>query len=292
MRLSDLHSRVIASRKFAFLLDDFPNAAAAYSLRKLRSAYTGNCIEVRRSSDNSLQNIGFVNNVLDTASLLSFVGAGNGFVRTWYDQSGNGVNGEQTTDQRQVRIVNSGVLEILNSKPCLNTYETNVFRDFQTTLSSLQLLPVTILSVLKIDTLPTNSFNGITFHIGGFQNIAGGSARYDQFTNNLNNNTTNRRGTPSIQVIISEDFNIPKIFASYFTTSQVEMRLNTVDGTPSLYSGTPFLSNTNFNLINANGDTTVFHASKRFLEQIIFFNDKHSDRVAIENNINNYYNIY
>jgi hypothetical protein len=101
------------------LLDLYPNAATAYSVRKLRTAYTGNCIRVRRSSDNAEQNIGFVNNDLDTTSLLSFVGANNGFVTTWYDQSGNGFNVRQTTAANQPRIVNAGVLDVSNSKPTI-----------------------------------------------------------------------------------------------------------------------------------------------------------------------------
>jgi hypothetical protein len=291
MRVSDLHRRVIGY-KVPLLLDLFPNAAAAYSLRKLRSAYTGNCIEVRRSSDNALQNIGFVNNVLDTASLLSFVGAGNGFVRTWYDQSVNGVNGTQTTFGRQVRIVNSGVMETLNSKPCLNTYQANQFRDFQTSLSNLQNLPVTILSVLKNDTLATNNFNGVTYNIGG-TNSTGGGSRYEQRTNGLNDNRSQRRNTSgAVFTSIIQDFSIPQIFASFFTLSQLETRLNGVDAVPSLYTGTPFNTASNFNLINANSTSTQFSGAKRFFEQIIFFNDKHSDRVAIESNINSFYNIY
>jgi hypothetical protein len=110
------------SKKFVFggsftsvvplLLDLYPNAAAAYSVRKLRTAYTGACIRVRRSSDNAEQDIGFSGNDLDTAALLAFVGSGNGFVTTWYDQSGNGLNLTQPTAGTQMRIVNSGVLEI------------------------------------------------------------------------------------------------------------------------------------------------------------------------------------
>jgi hypothetical protein len=274
------------------LLDDYPNADAAYSLRKLRSAYTGNCIEVRRSSDNTTQNIGFVNNVLDTASLLSFVGAGSGFVRTWYDQSGNSVNGSQTDNNRQLRIVNSGVLETLNSKPCLNTFSANTIRNFVLGLSNLQNLPVTILSAFKIDTLPNNPFNQITFSIGGNVNLGGGG-RYEQAISNLNNNSTQRRNSigTSPFTSINETFSIPKIFASYFTTSQIEMRLNGVDATPVLYSGTAFNTASNFSLINGGGDSNL-HGAKRFFEQIIFFNDKHSDRVAIESNINSFYNIY
>jgi hypothetical protein len=101
------------------LLDLYPNAATAYSVRKLRTAYTGDCIRVRRSSDNAEQNIGFVNNELDTTSLLSFVGANNGFVTTWYDQSGNGNDVTQTTAANQPKIVSSGVLELQNSKPTM-----------------------------------------------------------------------------------------------------------------------------------------------------------------------------
>lgn len=101
------------------LLDLYPNAAVAYSLRKLRTAYTGDCIRVRRSSDNTEQDIGFVNNDLDTTSLLSFVGANNGFVTAWYDQSLNSRNATNATAANQPRIVNSGVLELQNTKPSM-----------------------------------------------------------------------------------------------------------------------------------------------------------------------------
>jgi hypothetical protein len=101
---------------FTGLLDIYPSASVAYSLRKLRSAYTGNCIKVRRSSDNTSQDIGFINNVLDTASLLTFCGVGDGFVSEWYDQSGNTKNATQITAANQPRIVNAGVLDLVNGK--------------------------------------------------------------------------------------------------------------------------------------------------------------------------------
>jgi hypothetical protein len=116
MRISDLHKRIIAQPK-PLLLDIFPNASVAYSLRKLRINYNGACIRVRRSSDNAEQDIGFVNNELDTVSLLSFVGYGNGFVRTWYNQSANiGFNLNQTNTGLQPQIINSGLLEVENGK--------------------------------------------------------------------------------------------------------------------------------------------------------------------------------
>jgi hypothetical protein len=80
---------------WSLLLDLYPSAAVAYSLRKLRTAYTGSAIRVRRSSDNTEQDIGFVGRGLDTTALLTFCGVGDGFVKTWYDQSGNANNAIQ-----------------------------------------------------------------------------------------------------------------------------------------------------------------------------------------------------
>lgn len=57
------------------LLDTYPNAAVAYSLRKLRSAYTGPCISVRRSIDSTLLDIGFDNNgSVDTQAIQDWCG--------------------------------------------------------------------------------------------------------------------------------------------------------------------------------------------------------------------------
>lgn len=103
----------------ALLLDLYPSAAAAYSLRKLRTAYSGSAIRVRRSSDNAEQDFGFVANDLDTVALLTFCGAGNGFVTTWYDQSGNARNATNATAINQPNIVTAGVVEVQNSKPSL-----------------------------------------------------------------------------------------------------------------------------------------------------------------------------
>jgi len=112
---------------FTGLLDTYTGAAAAYSAaRRLRTAYTGSLIRVRRSSDNTEQDIGYNgSNVLDETALTTFVGAGNGFVTTWYDQSGNAKNAIQTTAANQPQIVSSGSVITQNSKPALLTDGTN-----------------------------------------------------------------------------------------------------------------------------------------------------------------------
>jgi hypothetical protein len=88
--------------------------------RKLRADYSGPCMQVRRSSDSTLEDIGFTaEGLLDESALLDFVGSGNGFIRTWYDQSGNGRNATQSVNSSQPRIVSSGVIESLNGLPAL-----------------------------------------------------------------------------------------------------------------------------------------------------------------------------
>ena len=101
------------------LLDLYPSAAAAYSMRKLRTAYTGSAIRVRRSSDNAETDIGFSGGNLDTSALSSFCGSSDGFVTTWYDQSGNNRNAIQTTASNQPQIVSSGNIINVNSKSAL-----------------------------------------------------------------------------------------------------------------------------------------------------------------------------
>ena len=106
------------------------SAAAAYSLRKVRSG-AALAIRVRRSSDNAEANIGFAwNGDLDTAALLAHVGSGDGFVTTWYDQSGNARNATQATAANQPQIVSNGAIETQNGRP-MPLFDGTDFLSFQ-----------------------------------------------------------------------------------------------------------------------------------------------------------------
>jgi hypothetical protein len=120
-------SGATATISSAYLLDNISGSATgAYSVvRKLRTAYAGSAVRVRRSSDNTEQDIGFSGGVLDTASLLSFVGAGNGFVVTLYDQSGNSRNLTMATTANQPQIAASGAMITVNSNPAMQFDGTN-----------------------------------------------------------------------------------------------------------------------------------------------------------------------
>jgi len=107
------------------LLDAYAGAAAAYSLRALTFYYTGPVVRVRRSSDNTESD--FTATQVTDGTLTTFCGAGNGFVRTWYDQSGNGRNAGQATTANQPQIVSSGALVTRNSKPTLLMSSSELF---------------------------------------------------------------------------------------------------------------------------------------------------------------------
>jgi len=85
------------------------DAAAAYSLRNLSDSYTGNVVEVRRSSDDAEDS--FTAAEVADGTMVAWVGAGNdGFVSQWYDQSGNDNHATQGTDASQPKIVDGGAL--------------------------------------------------------------------------------------------------------------------------------------------------------------------------------------
>jgi hypothetical protein len=114
---------LIASQitQFVGLLDTYSGASAAYSLRRLSGAYSGNAIRVRRASDNTEQDIGFtLLGNLDTTSLTTFCSGTNGFVKTWYDQSNNAKNITQATAANQPQIVSSGTIILENGKSAID----------------------------------------------------------------------------------------------------------------------------------------------------------------------------
>ena len=117
------------------LLDTYSGAAAAYSLRLLDSTYTGSAIRVRRSSDNTEQDIGFnVFGELDTVSLLDFAGTGDAFVKVWYDQASTN-DATQTDTAKQPQIVSSGAVIVLGNKPAITGVSSSSVLSIATTIN-------------------------------------------------------------------------------------------------------------------------------------------------------------
>lgn len=151
-------------------------SAAAFSLRKLSSSYTGKAIKVRRNSDNTLLDIDFLpSGDLDTIGLKTFVGSANGYVETWYDQSGNARNVTQATLANQPRIVLGGVIEYSGQRPAI--YFAGSPQNLSNPFTSVTIsYPVTVNVVANTKNATTNgayvkfgNANGIGIGQGGTQ---------------------------------------------------------------------------------------------------------------------------
>lgn len=90
----------------------------AYSLRQLRAGVT-NVARVRRSNDNT--ELDFTASHITDGTLLSWVGAGNGFVTTLYQQSVNRptLHATQTVPTNQPQLVANGALVMTNGRPAM-----------------------------------------------------------------------------------------------------------------------------------------------------------------------------
>ena len=119
-----------AAPSAALLLDTYTGAAAAYSFRKLRTAYIGPCIRVQSSaSGNPTMDIGFVNNVLDTATMQTFVGINTGRVKIWYDQSGNGNDATNVNTTSLPVIITTGTLITDGGKVACIAFESMILNN-------------------------------------------------------------------------------------------------------------------------------------------------------------------
>ncbi len=94
-------------------------------LRPATAGDTSAVIRVRRSSDSTELDIGCVGTNLDTASIATFCGVGDGFVVKRYDKSGNGRDVSTATAAEQPKIYISGAM-VTNTtgKPAIFCYNT------------------------------------------------------------------------------------------------------------------------------------------------------------------------
>jgi len=289
--------------EFCILLDTYPNAAVAYSLRKLRTLYTGSAIRVRRSSDNTEQNIGFVNNVLDTSSLTSFCGSGNGFVTTWYDQSGNGLNLTQSTAADQPQIVSSGSVILDNSKPCTSwTTDSRMGNSSFNPSSSSGFSAFNVYSTNLAAATDTNTMFLYSFgqssnndYFGKSSSTGILSGEYINFLRNISTifgrlgSTTYRRNA-NTQVLESE-FYLSSGFTFFQNNSAQTMDL-TADGATTTANWSPSIYSLSGGLYLNSFVNNTSSANCKMQEIIFYDNSQSSNRTGIQTNINSYYAIY
>jgi len=257
----------------SLLLDTYP-ATAAYSLRKIRTAYSGSAIRVRRSLDNAEQDIGFDgSNNLDTSSLLSFVGANNGFVTTWYDQQGSD-NATNVTAAQQPQIVSSGSVIYEGSLPTLDFAGAQQLIKSSTALSDVSLFTVMTSNNASSEMTAINLQDGTNTCFLHLNRSTNNSLVYGSY----NGTAVSQEGGNISGQLLASGFSISNSSANLF-----------IDGVDVNQA---YLGRSNF------GNSTIGSRSGSFwftgnVSEFIYYNSSQSaNRTAIEANINSYYSIY
>jgi hypothetical protein len=239
--------RALYPNKFMGQVSGFPDGsfdefAAFYSgwsvNRRVNPLWTGPLIEVRRGSDNALQNI-FPDQAgnLNLSQLNTFIGADSAFVRTVYDQSQQGRHLIQTTLANQPRIINAGTLETQNGKPTLFFDGTN---DSLSVLSSTALYNFIhqasatfthSFGVFRVGTgaaIPTTAFYGL-IGTSGFTTLARG------ITITFDNRVSSGRINALLTAIfrgVAGTFNLDSLLSNKITQNQLfQMQLATTADT-------------------------------------------------------------
>ena len=259
------------------LLDIYQNAAAAYSLRKLRTAYTGSAIRVRRTNLDEAD-IGFTSTgELDTSALLAFTGTGaldNGFVTKWYDQSENSFDCSQTTALFQPLIVSSGSV---------------------ITINGIGGLKPSILFDGSNDFLTRTNFSFINYSMFSVQKSNGGAAWQNGNANGVGLRSVGLGSYSLFERAVADHF---------FSTSTSDLRLISGIRNQLISKLNGYVNTTLFTLTTSNAitPTTAFYIGAsdgtgvyfngNQSELIFYTTDESTNLSAIQTNINNFYSIY
>jgi len=259
--------RTTSAASTDLLLDTYPGAAAAYSVRKLDKDYTGYCMKVRRASDDAEADIGFDSNGdLDTSAIATHCGASAGYCSVWYDMSGNGNNATQSTASAQPQIYNGTAVITENGKPTL----TFSVHSFSTSVSLTQ--PYYGVSVA-----------GIGSNISRFDAIYGSSVARGPHIRTFTSPWI--YGLYSGTVITGTNgASSQDLLSVLYNSTTSSMHLNgALEASGNIGTNNP--SNLEIGDANQNWDGQI--------QEVIFWDsDNSSNRTGIETDINDYFSIF
>ena len=292
---------------FVGLLDLYPNAAFAPSIRLLRKNYSGGLVRARAwdglanqgeadvmayrvssteyliDLNSTLENldataIGRGLTTSDTLADLVSTGASDydGLVSAWYDQSLSN-NATQSTAANQPKIVSGGSLVTENGKPALDFDGVNddlTFTDTGTMANGCSSFHVLAAddaaqdSVAFYKVVDTNN----TLSMGLRLNVIG--ARFRE-----GGAETNKGGTSSTNQVL---------FAQ--TSDNTPIMTAAIDGVLVTSAASIRLSGVGSSIGSRRGND--YHYDGTMQEIVFFESDQSANRTAIETNINTFYSIY
>ena len=285
--------------------DQALNATVLLSFSQLRKTYTGPLLRVRREKDNREMDIPFTSSgYLDQDILVRFSNYGNVYVSVWYDQSGNGRDGIQTSAFNQPRIVNAGVLFTQNSLASINCYDNNrcAFNITEGGFGGNTILTnksygyafvaartaQTTATRRALFSIASTNINSSRFYIGAIASsnaMAMGGKRLD--TDTLESTSTTTHGSA---------FNLLTGVARYADAEAYLYKNGVLAGSKVPFQTAGATSNTGSYgyesyIGSGRGDVAGGIENGSVSEVVIYNTDKASDRAAIETNIMTYYSI-
>jgi hypothetical protein len=214
----------------------------------------------------------------------------DGFVETWYDQSGNGNDATQSVAASQPKIVDAGVflgevdfldgvntfLETTNSALC-NVDELSVFSVLKPFIAQSQAVAFSCGSVV----LNSSAYGGWRLNFNGYLNKA--EFQTQAVGNSSGSTVSNDVGGSYTLLSYVADF--PD--ASTFANGQAGLT-----STNNISPNNPDSLRRRFRIGCQYTFTRAGFYPEPIKEIILYTSDQSSNRVAIETNINAHYNIY
>ena len=249
----------------SYLLDDYSGAAAAYSLRLLSSTYSGDAINVWNGT--SYADIGFDGDELDTTALAAHCGSNDGFIRYWYDQSGNTNTATQGATANMPKIYDGATASVVteNGKPSLNWFSDSVKLD-------LNVHGITDVSLFEVISTTDDKFillqnQGVAFSYMA-QDSSSASSLINFGTPNLYCNGVLVGATPTRNAVHDSSAIGSQVIRSMVGASTSAWTLSRYSG----FSSSEYIG--------------------KVQELIVYPSDESTNRTGIEDNINTFYSIY
>ena len=236
-------------------------------------------------SDNRTAFEANIGEVYGIAGIPAYDNTVNGFVETWYDQSGNGNNASQSTASNQPKIVDAGVLVLSNGDAAIKSTASTGLNFSMASLSADG--QQSVFGVLENDVTSQDNFSSVVSALSSSTSTNGVNRRPYWFI------------APDGRLVFSVDSD------SGYTTANRERRLyshimeDTAGGTSTIYQdGTQvdtrsitLDANPNFILAQV-GVVGTNAVGALYTSEVIYYpSDESAKRAAIEDNIDNHYGI-
>lgn len=272
--------------------DFYQEVEVAYSLRRVISSYDGPLIRVRRSSDNSEQDIEMnTEGLLDIAGLELFLAGSTGFITVWYDQGENESHANATGVGTQPRISSTnGQVETANGFPAILFDPTSPSDERDLLATGLSISNANIYAVADFDEdMIANESDLLHLYSStGSSNYGYRPIRYN-YPNNQYVQVVFPNGSGTFMYYNSGNLDQNVYFADIRNGTQILGINGTIIGQNTLSS----LSGIPANRLLIGDDFTDGNPFSGHMQELIIFNgDTSANRSEIEGQMNRFYEMF